>query len=135
MSKLKYKVIEIPGHTLDHVAYFDSDLIFCGDTLFGCGCGKLFEGTAGQMFNSLQKIKTLKATTKIYCGHEYTLNNIRFAMTEEINNSDLTVRYKRTLNQKITLPSTLSEELATNPFLRASNIKEFKIIRGRKDAF
>ena len=134
-SKLKYKVIEIPGHTLDHVAYLDSDLIFCGDTLFGCGCGKLFEGTAKQMFNSLQKIKTLKATTKIYCGHEYTLNNIRFAMTEEVNNLDLSARYQRTLNQNITLPTILSEELATNPFLRAADSNELKNIRGRKDAF
>ena len=134
-SKLKYKVIEIPGHTLDHVAYIDSDLIFCGDTLFGCGCGKLFEGTPEQMFNSLQKIKSLRVTTKIYCGHEYTLNNIRFAMTEEVNNLDLSARYQRTINQNITLPTSLSEELATNPFLRAANSNEFKVIRGRKDVF
>jgi len=134
-SKLKYKVIEIPGHTLDHVAYLDSELIFCGDTLFGCGCGRLFEGTPEQMFNSLQKIKSLNVTTKIYCGHEYTLNNIRFAMTEEVNNLDLSARYQRTLNQSVTLPTLLSEELATNPFLRASNSNEFKDIRGRKDAF
>jgi hydroxyacylglutathione hydrolase len=134
-SKLKYKVIEIPGHTLDHVAYLDSELIFCGDTLFGCGCGKLFEGTAKQMFNSLQKIKSLKTTTKIYCAHEYTLNNIRFAMTEEVNNIELSARYKRTINQNITLPSSLSEELATNPFLRASNSDELKGIRERKDVF
>ena len=134
-SKLKYKVIEIPGHTKDHVAYLDSQLIFCGDTLFGCGCGKLFEGTPEQMFKSLQKIKKLKATTKIYCGHEYTLNNIRFAMTEEANNLDLSARYHRTINKNLTLPSLLSEELATNPFLRAKNSDEFKQIRGRKDAF
>ena len=134
-SKLKYKVIEIPGHTLDHVAYLDSELIFCGDTLFGCGCGKLFEGTAKQMFNSLQKIKSLKTTTKIYCAHEYTLNNIRFAMTEETNNKELSARYKKTINQNITLPSSLSEELATNPFLRATNSLELKGIRERKDVF
>jgi len=134
-SKLKFKVIEVPGHTLDHVAYLDSELIFCGDTLFGCGCGKLFEGTAEQMFSSLQKIKKLKATTKIYCGHEYTLNNIRFAMSEEIDNIDLFARYDRTINKNLTLPSILSEELATNPFLRANNSDEFKKIRERKDAF
>ena len=134
-SKLKYKVIEIPGHTLDHVAYLDSEIIFCGDTLFGCGCGKLFEGTPEQMFNSLQKIKRLRVTTKIYCGHEYTLNNIRFAMTEEVNNLDLVARYDRTMNENLTLPSILSEELATNPFLRAKNSNELSEIRGRKDAF
>ena len=134
-SKLKFKVIEIPGHTLDHVAYIDSELIFCGDTLFGCGCGKLFEGTPEQMFDSLQKIKNLAATTKIYCGHEYTLNNIRFSMTEEVDNLNLTARYNRIKNKNITLPSVLSEELATNPFLRAKNSNEFKEIRGRKDAF
>ena len=134
-SELNYKVIEIPGHTLDHIAYLDSDLIFCGDTLFGCGCGKLFEGTSEQMFNSLQKIKCLDVMTKIYCGHEYTLNNIRFAMTEEPTNLDLSARYRRVLNQNVTLPTLLSEELATNPFLRAKTISEFKEIRGRKDAF
>ena len=134
-SQLKYKVIEIPGHTLDHVAYLDSEIIFCGDTLFGCGCGKLFEGTPEQMFNSLQKIKRLRVTTKIYCGHEYTLNNIRFAMTEEVNNLDLVARYDRTMNENLTLPSILSEELATNPFLRAKNSNELSEIRGRKDAF
>ena len=121
-SKLKYKVIEIPGHTLDHVAYLDSQLIFCGDTLFGCGCGKLFEGTPEQMFKSLQKIKNLKETTKIYCGHE-------------VNNLELSARYHKTINKNLTLPSLLSEELATNPFLRAKNSDEFKQIRGRKDAF
>ena len=134
-SQLKYKVIEIPGHTLDHVAYLDSERIFCGDTLFGCGCGKLFEGTPEQMFNSLQKIKSLRVSTKIYCGHEYTLNNIRFAMTEEIDNLDLSARYNRTINKNLTLPSILSEELATNPFLRAKNSDEFREIRDRKDAF
>jgi|TARA_B110000971_G_scaffold99223_1_gene102049 hydroxyacylglutathione hydrolase len=134
-SKLRYKVIEIPGHTLDHIAYLDTDLIFCGDTLFGCGCGKLFEGTPEQMFSSLQKIKSLNVATKIYCGHEYTLNNIRFAMTEEVNNLDLSVRYQKIKNKNLTLPTLLSEELATNPFLRAVDSDEFKEIRGRKDAF
>ncbi len=132
---LEYKVIEIPGHTLDHIAYLDNDVLFCGDTLFGCGCGKLFEGTAEQMFNYLKKIKNLNRATKIYCGHEYTLNNIKFAMTEEAENLELFSRYQKVVKQKITVPTTLSEELTTNPFMRTINSQELKKLRERKDAF
>jgi len=133
--EIKYMVIEIPGHTLDHVAYLDNDVLFCGDTLFGCGCGRLFEGTAEEMYSSLQKIKALNKKTKIYCGHEYTLNNIRFAMTQEVDNLDLTSRYRKVLKQEVTIPTLLSEELKTNPFMKASSSQNLKEIRERKDAF
>lgn len=124
---LDFKVIELPGHTLGHVAYYSNShhLLFCGDTLFGAGCGRLFEGTAVQMYDSLQKLAVLPATTKVYCTHEYTLHNINFALTLEPNNRDLVERFKYT--QKLrdlntpSLPSTIGLELATNPFLRCSS--------------
>jgi hydroxyacylglutathione hydrolase len=99
--------------------------LFCGDTLFGAGCGRLFEGTAAQMYDSLQKLAALPATTKVYCTHEYTLHNISFALTIEPNNQALIKRFKHT--QKLrdintpSLPSTIGLELATNPFLRSSS--------------
>ena len=117
-----FSVIDIPGHTRAHIAYYGAGSLFCGDTLFACGCGRLFEGTAEQMYASLQKLLALPDETKVYCGHEYTLANIGFAKTVEPHNAALRQREQRDQRLraagKPTLPSTLGEEKATNPFLR-----------------
>ena len=126
---LTFKVIHLPGHTLGHIAYYSEEtedkLLFCGDTLFGAGCGRLFEGTALQMFNSLKKLSELPAQTKVYCAHEYTLHNINFALTLEPNNRALIHRFNTTIKcrqQNLpSLPSTIALELATNPFLRCDS--------------
>jgi len=116
------QVLDIPGHTLGHVAYFTENNLFCGDTLFSCGCGRLFEGTPAQMVSSLKKIKQLPKETLIYCGHEYTLANIAFAENVEPNNIMLKKRRQEaTLSRNAhhpTLPVSLASELQTNPFLR-----------------
>lgn len=119
---LHFKVIHIPGHTLGHVAYVSETAIFCGDTLFSCGCGRIFEGTSTQMYHSLEKLKQLSPNKFIYCGHEYTLANIRFAQVVSPQNPFLQTRLKNAehlLSQgKPSLPVSLAEELKTNPFLR-----------------
>ncbi|MGZ5050563.1 MAG: hydroxyacylglutathione hydrolase [Methylobacter sp.] len=122
------RVIATPGHTNGHVAYhFACDnALFCGDTLFVMGCGRLFEGTAEQMWRSLQKLKSLPPETQIYCAHEYTQNNGRFALTVEPVNDELRQRME-TINQlrangQPTVPSTIGQELATNPFFRESSL-------------
>ncbi len=117
-----YEVLEIPGHTLDHVAYYAENSLFCGDTLFAAGCGRLFEGSAAQMFASLQKIAHLPEETDIYCAHEYTLNNLRFAHLVEPQNPHILKRLQHVSHlreqEKPSLPSQLKEEKETNPFLR-----------------
>lgn len=119
---LTFRVLDIPGHTAGHIAYYGANLLFCGDTLFGCGCGRLFEGTAQQMVDSLQKLGDLPKETEVYCGHEYTLNNIRFARLVEPGNQALIERetaVEALRKQNIpTLPSTVAMEKSTNPFLR-----------------
>ncbi len=119
---VSFSVLDIPGHTRAHIAYYGAGALFCGDTLFACGCGRLFEGTAEQMYASLQKLAALPEDTKVYCGHEYTLANIGFAKTVEPQNAALRARESRDRKLrdagKPTLPSTLGEERATNPFLR-----------------
>jgi hydroxyacylglutathione hydrolase len=128
--ELKFLVLELPGHTLGHIAYYSNNnenlpLLFCGDTLFGAGCGRLFEGTYIQMFESLQRIALLPGTTKVYCTHEYTMHNLRFALSLEPNNAMLIERFYKTLklreSNNPSLPSTIALELATNPFLRCSS--------------
>lgn len=120
----KAKIIFTPGHTLGHIQYyFEKDkLLFCGDTLFALGCGRLFEGTAEQLWYSLQKLKAMPPDTQVYCTHEYTQNNGRFALTVEPDNMVLQDRMEivnRLRAQNLpTLPTTIAEELATNPFLR-----------------
>jgi hydroxyacylglutathione hydrolase len=109
------KIIAVPGHTLGHHAYLIDDAIFCGDTLFSVGCGRIFEGSAAQMLSSLTKLASLPAHCKIYCAHEYTQSNINFALTVTPNNPDL--RQYATKNIP-SLPSLLSTERAVNPFLR-----------------
>jgi hydroxyacylglutathione hydrolase len=117
-----FSVLDIPGHTRAHIAYYGAGALFCGDTLFACGCGRLFEGTAEQMYASLAKLTALPDDTKVYCGHEYTLANIGFAKAVEPGNRALTEREARDRRLreagKPTLPSTLRDEKATNPFLR-----------------
>ena len=118
-------VFDVPGHTRGHIAYWfkDSQALFSGDTLFLMGCGRLFEGTPQQMWTSLSKLKNLPPATRVYCGHEYTQANARFALTVEPKNADLVARAKRVdaarAAGKSTVPGTMADELATNPFLRA----------------
>ncbi|NOU14349.1 MAG: hydroxyacylglutathione hydrolase, partial [Methylococcaceae bacterium] len=121
-------VLTTPGHTSGHIAFYfaEAGALFCGDTLFGMGCGRLFEGSAEQMWQSLQKIKALPGNTRIYCAHEYTQANGRFALTMEPENQALQqrvneVRELRSRNQP-TVPSTLQQELDTNPFLREDSL-------------
>jgi hydroxyacylglutathione hydrolase len=128
-------VISTPGHTSGHVVYYFSDdnALFCGDTLFVMGCGRLFEGTAKQMWYSLQKLKALPAATQIYCAHEYSQANGRFALTVEPDNSQLQQRMI-VINQLRednlpTVPSTIEQELATNPFFREDNLALQEVIR------
>lgn len=119
---INFKIIEIPGHTLDHIAYIGMKGIFCGDTLFAGGCGRLFEGNAEQMTTSLEKICSLPLHTQIYCAHEYTLKNLQFAIQVEPDNLNLQKRLDATAiivkQGNPTLPSNLKLELETNPFLR-----------------
>jgi hydroxyacylglutathione hydrolase len=135
------RVIEIPGHTLGHIALvFDEDRVaFVGDTLFAMGCGRLFEGTAEQMHRSLQRLAELPADTALYCGHEYTLANAQFASHAEPENEQVKARLDkvRALREagKITLPTTVAEERATNPFVRAPTSQEFARLRTEKDNF
>jgi len=118
--EVQFSVIGIPGHTRGHAAYYGANILFCGDTLFGCGCGKLFEGTAAEMHSSLSKLAALPGQTRVFCGHEYTLANIAFAKEVDRDNRELLEREKRDREapQGITLPSTIACEKATNPFLR-----------------
>ena len=121
---LGLSILDIPGHTAGHIAYYGANLLFCGDTLFACGCGRLFEGTAQQMYTSLNKLARLPDKTAVYCGHEYTLANINFAKLVEPGNQALTqlqvsAEKQRKLNLP-TLPSTIVMEKACNPFLRCN---------------
>jgi hydroxyacylglutathione hydrolase len=127
-----FRVIEVPGHTLGHIAYYQAEQhwLFCGDTLFAAGCGRLFEGTAEQMHDSLSRLAALPGQTQVYCTHEYTLSNLRFAQAVEPHNPQVAQRLAevsawRAAGQ-ISLPSTLALERATNPFLRSAetSIKE-----------
>ena len=122
IGELKGRVLFIPGHTTGHVAYLFDYNLFCGDTLFTGGCGRIFEGTPEQMHASLTKLKALPENTKVYCGHEYTESNLRFAMSLEPKNPKLVSRFERVQGLRSrgasTVPSTLEEEIQTNPFLR-----------------
>ena len=135
------KIFHIPGHTSGHICfYFEKEKIaFTGDTLFSLGCGRLFEGTYEQMFESLNKLKKLPAETKIYCGHEYTLKNSMFCKKYEEDNKNLKKKIieieHRLKNNLPTIPSTIEEELACNIFLRAKNLEDFSKLRDLKDNF
>jgi hydroxyacylglutathione hydrolase len=129
IGTLGAKVLFIPGHTTGHVAYLFGNALFCGDTLFVAGCGRLFEGTAEQMHGSLSKLMSLPDDTKIYCGHEYTETNLRFALTLEPKNYKIRAKYEKVQGLRSrgvsTVPSTMIEEKETNPFLRWDS-KELK---------
>ena len=122
---IEFDVLDIPGHTRAHIAYYGSKMVFCGDTLFACGCGRVFEGTPAQMYASLQKLANLPEATLAYCGHEYTLANIGFARNVEPGNAALAEREREdTLTRerkRPTLPTSIGRERATNPFLRCEN--------------
>ena len=121
---MNFEVIEVPGHTLDHIAFFnkENNILFCGDTLFAGGCGRVFEGTFDQMFDSLNKLKKLPESTQIYCGHEYTKSNLVFSIGVEPENSDLVLRNSEIdsliMKNGSSLPSSIELEKKTNPFLR-----------------
>ena len=121
---LRLSILDIPGHTAGHIAYYGANLLFCGDTLFSCGCGRLFEGTAQQMYISLNKLAKLPDETMVYCGHEYTLANINFARLVEPENQAITqlqiLAEKQRKSDLPTLPSTIAKEKACNPFLRCN---------------
>lgn len=121
---LEFQAIDIPGHTLGHIAFYGHDAVFCGDTLFSAGCGRLFEGTAEQMLASLERLSALPDDTQIYCGHEYTAANLAFAATVEPGNPGI-ANYRREVlalrdRNMPTLPSRIALERAVNPFLRTS---------------
>jgi hydroxyacylglutathione hydrolase len=139
---LDFEIIEVPGHTLDHIAFYSFNenmpILFCGDTLFSGGCGRVFEGTHKQMYDSLNKLASLPKHTKVYCGHEYTLSNLKFAIEVDTENKDLLDEYnhvkKLNISKNPSLPSTLDKELKINPFLRCNNMsirnkinKEFNV--------
>jgi hydroxyacylglutathione hydrolase len=129
VGDLHFEVIAVPGHTLDHIAYFapsiEPPMLFCGDTLFAAGCGRLFEGSAKQMHASLQRLAGLSPETRVYCTHEYTLANLDFARAADPDNAELARREREAratrAAERPTLPSTIAIELATNPFLRSAD--------------
>lgn len=139
-NKLTVTVWETPGHTQEHISYLLSGgpqpILFCGDTLFAAGCGRLLGGTAEQLHTSLERYKTLPANTQVYCTHEYTQSNLRFALAVEPLNDDIKKRYQLVENQRlsgeITLPSSLGLEAQTNPFLRC---REASVAQSVSDKF
>ena len=135
------EVWEVPGHTLGHIAYIFSDdgVAFVGDTMFAMGCGRLFEGTADQMHHSLGRIAGLPDSTKLYCAHEYTLSNAQFAAHAFPENKDIADRLRHVemerSNARSTVPTTVGDERATNPFLLADSVEQFADLRAKKDNF
>lgn len=119
---IEFEVLEIPGHTRTHIAFLGGGMLFCGDTLFAAGCGRLFEGTPQQMHESLTRLAQAPDSTRVYCGHEYTLSNVKFARAAEPGNQRLIELEARVAEQRAkdepTLPSDIAQEKATNPFLR-----------------
>jgi hydroxyacylglutathione hydrolase len=135
------RVIDVPGHTAGHISFiFDDERIaFVGDTLFAMGCGRLFEGTPDQMYGSLQRLTALPPETRLYCAHEYTLSNARFAAHAAPGEPAIAARLaeieQRRARGEITVPTSVAEELATNPFVRASDANDFARLRSAKDSF
>jgi len=135
------KIIYIPGHTLGHICFYfyKEESVFTGDTLFSLGCGRVFEGTYSQMFDSLMKLKKLPQNTKVYCGHEYTKKNSSFCIAHDPSNKNLKAKIND-INIKLnngvpTIPSTIKDELECNIFLRSSNVDAFSKLRDLKDNF
>ena len=140
-DNFEVKIYHIPGHTSGHIAFhfFKEKKIFTGDTLFSLGCGRIFEGTHEQMFQSLNRIKNLPVETEIYCGHEYTLQNSHFCLANDAKNLKLKEKIfkitKRLENNLPTLPSILADELECNIFLKAKDVKSFSKLRDLKDKY
>lgn len=153
---VEFDVLDVPGHTAGHIAYHGAGMLFCGDTLFSAGCGRLFEGTAEEMHASLSRLAALPETTLMYCGHEYTEANLRFAQAVEPNNPDIQAYRDQAHSQRLrgqpTLPSTIGRERRVNPFLRSghpavrlaaekqagralSEVETFAVVRRWKDGF
>lgn len=134
-------IIETRGHTLGHICFYfkNSKILFSGDTLFSLGCGRLFEGTAEDLFNAFKTLKALPDDTQIYCGHEYTLDNAKFCLNIAPDNQDLITRAEEIKNlrnkKQPTIPTALAQEKKTNVFLMAKNAEEFKELRKLKDNF
>jgi hydroxyacylglutathione hydrolase len=141
LGPMTARVLETPGHTRGHIAYYvpEAKALFCGDTLFSLGCGRLFEGTAEEMFDSLQKLAALPEDTLVCCGHEYTASNARFALSVDAENAALKSRVAEVERLRAaglpTVPSRLAEERAANPFLRAPDAVAFARLRTKKDKF
>ena len=141
LGAVEARVLEVPAHTAGHIAYHlpDESVVFVGDTLFAMGCGRLFEGTAGQMYANLKRLAALPPETAVYCAHEYTLSNGRFALTVEPDNAELAARMARVEAARqageATVPTTIALERATNPFIRASSVEAFAERRLGKDVF
>ena len=141
VGSFEAEIWAIPAHTAGHIAFYfaDAQAIFVGDTLFAMGCGRLFEGTAAQMHANLQRLAALPDDVRVYCGHEYTLANARFAITVEPGNAALAERLaaveRARANDEVTLPTTIGEEKATNPFMRAESAQELARLRAMKDSF
>jgi hydroxyacylglutathione hydrolase len=151
VGRQRARVLHIPAHTRGHVAYVfdDAAAVFCGDTLFAAGCGRLFEGTPEMMFAAMRKLGALPDPTRVYCGHEYTLSNLRFATQVEPENAAVKRALERVralraraaadwhdaTPEEMTVPTTIGEERETNPFLRAASAEELGRRRAAKDAF
>jgi hydroxyacylglutathione hydrolase len=141
LGEAEARVIDTPGHTRGHISYYfeDGKVLLCADTLFSLGCGRLLEGTAAEMFASLRKLATLPADTLVCCGHEYTESNARFALSADPDNLALQARAEAVKRLRAagqpTVPSRLGDELAENPFLRASDVATLADLRARKDSF
>lgn len=133
-NTLELSVMEVPGHTLEHIIYHGNKLLFCGDTLFSFGCGRIFEGTYRQMYDSLRKFKSIDPDSRVYCTHEYTLKNLEFLKNYFKDNAFYEKKYQNLSKSMITLPSLLKDELESNPFLNSS-YEEFKKLREAKDLF
>ncbi len=141
LGKHAATVLETPAHTAGHITYHfaDDDMVFTGDTLFAMGCGRLFEGTAEQMYGNLQRLAELPPETSVYCAHEYTLSNARYAHVAEPDNraiADRLLEVKAMRDRgEATVPTTIALERATNPFMRAQSIEQFAERRASKDVF
>ena len=141
LGAIEAVVMEMPAHTAGHIAYHlpSEGIVFVGDTLFAMGCGRLFEGDAGQMFANMRRLAALPPETEVYCAHEYTLSNGRFALTVEPDNAALRERMAAVEAARVageaTVPTTIALERATNPFMRASSAEELAERRQAKDSF
>ncbi len=139
IDELHFDVMEVPGHSRTHVAYYCPEhfALFCGDVLFGGGCGRVLEGTMEQMYTSLKKLAKLPHETKVFCGHEYTMKNLEFGLSVDADNPALQKRFAHAqalvTQGAPTIPTTIGLELETNPFLRCSNLEEFTRLRQAKD--